>query len=184
MEFAIEFAKTKVKVYAQRNQTDQKKIVMDCYYSKLAEFAAWKYLTDFMPNHPQYKPIGQPCIKVLERPNWDADLKNEKYKFAVKSVTKSMADYFGTSWTFNLRPPDKLLSISDANYKVMFVITHSENKFIIYGASHSQALKASGAYMFEDGVDLAKLKGIKLFVKADKVEDGVIRKIGQEILIP
>jgi hypothetical protein len=38
--------------------------------------------------------------------------------------------------------------------------------------------------MFEDGVDLAKLKGIKLFVKADKVKAGVIHKIEQEILIP
>ena len=183
-DFSEKVTKTKKNVYGARNQTNMDKIYQDCYLGKLAEFAAWKYLAVYLKDYPQYRPLRQPCVKFLSRPNWDADMENEKYKFAVKSQTKERADRFGLSWTFQQSMGhDEILDIRSVYYKVIFVEVFSENKFLIYGASHAQALKDSGAYMFEDGVDLPQFKGIKLFVKADKVKKGVIWKIEKEIEI-
>jgi len=183
-KFAEDFTATKKQVYANRSQHDLNKIYQDCYLSKLAEFAAWKYLTVNLANYPQYKPTKQPSLVLLKRANWDADLYNDKHKFAVKSVTEGIAKAFGLSWTFQQsKGHDPILDIRDVMYKVIFVEIYNENKFLIYGASHTQALKDSGAYMFEDGIDLAKFKGIKLFVKADKVLPKVIWTINKEIEI-
>ncbi len=183
-KFSEDFTATKKQVYANRSQYDLNKIYQDCYLSKLAEFAAWKYLTVNLANYPQYKPTKQPSLVLLRRANWDADLYNDKYKFAVKSVTESTAKAFGLSWTFQQsKGHDPILDIRDVMYKVIFVEIYNENKFLIYGASHTQALKDSGAYMFEDGIDLPKFKGIKLFVKADKVLPKVIWIINKEIEI-
>jgi hypothetical protein len=123
-----------------------------------------------------------PSLILLDRPNWDADLYNNDYKFAVKSTTKNIADTFGLSWTFQQgHGHDPILDISDVNYKVIFVEIFTENLFLIYGASNTKALKDSGAYMFEDGIDMTKYKGIKLFVKADKVANGVINIVNKKI---
>lgn len=183
-KFAKDFTETKRKVYADRAQSDLNKIYQDCYLSKLAEFSVWKYLTVNLADYPQYKPKKQPSLVLLRQANWDPDLQNSKYKFAVKSVTEGIARAFGLSWTFQQsKGHDPILDMRDVMYKVMFVKIYNENKFLIYGASHTQALKDSGAYMFEDGVDLPKFKGIKLFVKADKVRRGVIHIINKEIEI-
>jgi hypothetical protein len=181
-KFAADFTATKKKVYADRAQSDLNKIYQDCYLSKLAEFAAWKYLVVNLSDYPQYRPDKQPSLVLLKQANWDADMQNERYKFAVKSVTEKIAQAFGLSWTFQQsKGHDPILDISDVMYKVIFVKIYNENKFLIYGASHTQALKDSGAYMFEDNIDLPKFKGIKLFVKADKVKSGVIHIVNKEI---
>jgi hypothetical protein len=181
-KFSKDFTATKKTVYANRNQTNQGAIYQNCYLSKLAEFAAWKYLTVNLVDYPQYRPDKQPSLVLLKQANWDADMQNERYKFAVKSVTEKIAQAFGLSWTFQQsKGHDPILDISDVMYKVIFVKIYNENKFLIYGASHTQALKDSGAYMFEDNIDLPKFKGIKLFVKADKVKSGVIHIVNKEI---
>lgn len=165
--FSREFARRKVEsgVYAQRNQTDEEKIYLDCRDSKLAEWAVYYWLSQW----ERLTPLEPPLMRLLRSPNWDADLKTTEYKIAVKNCPRWSAERYGLSWTFQQgRGHDPILDIRDENYKVVFVETLEDFQFRIYGTSDTRRLKDANAYLFEGGIDKPALKGIKLFVKADK----------------
>lgn len=84
--------------YAQRNQYDITKIVLDIRNGKIAEECVWRILKDSYPNlsAPDYN------IYLRKDKSWDPDLKDSTVplRIAVKSQEIKSEIAFGRSWVF------------------------------------------------------------------------------------
>lgn len=173
---AQEVTKTKMGLY--KAQTNTSIMRRQSYQGKMGEWAAYYYLKLI-----GLCPLSMPTMEVLRRPNWEPDLQTEKYKIAVKTCPSwNMKTKHAYSWTFQAgaRRTDTILKIERDDYIVFFIVAHSDTAFEVYGTATTKRLKQSGAYIFEDGIDKASLKGEKLFVKADKTDAiKLVRKIAR-----
>lgn len=163
---AQEVTKTKAGLY--KAQVNPEIMRRQSYQGKMAEWAVYYYLKRI-----GLQPLGTPVMEVLRRPNWEPDLQTEKYKIAVKSCPSWNVDkVHAYSWTFQAgeKRKDPILQVERNDYIVFFVMCLSDTSYEIYGTATTKRLKQSGAYIFEDGVDKASLKGEKLYVKANKTD--------------
>jgi hypothetical protein len=168
-KFAEEYAPTKKGVYKGQNNLDI--IRKQCYQGKMAEWAVYFYLRKVM----NITPKSPPTMMVINNPDFSADLFIDKYKVAVKCCPSwNLNTKNAYSWTFQngkYRRDDIFNpGHDDKGHIVFFVACLSESVYEIYGTATVQRLKESGAFIFEDGIDKASLKGEKLFVKANKTE--------------
>lgn len=96
IDFAIRSHHTSKDEYARRNQTNAKTIIDQIATGKRAELAVYKFLTEHrIPcSYPDFH------IYEAESKSFDPDLKAFNTKIAVKAMSHTQAERFGTSWIF------------------------------------------------------------------------------------
>lgn len=101
IKFANDVVNTNVRKYAQRNQTDKKKIIEDIYIGKVAEYATYNYLKS------KGRQLEAPDIKIYGAKNksFSADLSDGSLMFHVKCMKHDTAKRFGLSWSFQKEDP-------------------------------------------------------------------------------
>ncbi len=156
-----DFANKNVGHYAQRNQSDLKKISYDYFIGKMGEWVVYYYL---MKQKKEYHPDNQPLMYLLQQANWDADLENNKYKIAVKTCKQGK---YGLNWSFSIR--DHILQKYDENYLVFFVEWITDSIYRIHSFSNTKKLIDSNAYDFDENLDKIEFKNIKFFVRSGNI---------------
>lgn len=144
--------------YRDSSQSNKNKVALDHFISKIGEEAVFSVFSQFTTD------ITPPDYKIYEarRKSWDPDLMVEQEALAVKTQTKSSAEKFGLSWTFQCggRRRDTILDMPEA--WVCFVKCNDEDgsyNCIVYPPHQIKELTFGQP-------KLQKLRGEKLVVYA------------------
>ena len=144
--------------YSDGNQDDKNKIINDHFVSILGEEAVKEFLEENGRDviGPDYEIFGP------NQKSWDSDLFVNDIGLAVKTQSRSLANIFGLSWTFQNIPggrSDPVLSQPEAwVYFVEYIDTdRQKNKLLVYPPKQIKDLE------FEEPVK-DSLKGKKLVV--------------------
>ena len=122
-QFARSLVGGNLDAYTRRNQSNPAKIEKDIRNGKLGEEFAYQYLSSKLSH------LTQPDYNIYDKSNksWDADLKSDYIKIAVKSQNIDQSSIYGKSWIFQNREGqnydvDKaIFQCQDENYYVVFV---------------------------------------------------------------
>jgi hypothetical protein len=144
--------------YSDSQQSNKQKVWHDHFISKIGEEAVYKIYTQFTDN------ITKPDYKIYhgKNKNWDADIKVNNVDLAVKTQTKSSADKFGLSWTFQWGLHRKDIILDQPDSWVCFVKcddTNSRYNCIVYPAMQIK-------YIIFGEPKIARLRGEKKVVYA------------------
>ena len=152
--------------YSDSQQSNKRKIWQDHFISKIGEEAVYQVFSQFTDNltEPDY------TIYFGKNKSWDADLKVNANDLAVKTQTKSSADKFGLSWTFQCGKQRKDTILDQPESWVCFVQCDDSNtqyNCIVYPPIQIEEIKFGKP-------KLLKLRGEKLVVYAEENQ----RKLG------
>lgn len=112
--FSKQVFNTNIEKYAERQQSDVKKVISDIYVGKMAEFAVWNYL------QRDGKDATMPDIMVYsaKKKSYDADISCGDIKIHVKSCI-AMGVY-PVSWVFQ---PNDPVTISPSNKDYLALVS-------------------------------------------------------------
>ena len=115
--FSKQVFNTNIQKYAERNQSDVKKIIADIYIGKMAEFAVWNYLLR------DGKDATMPDIMVYsaKKKSYDTDITCGDAKIHVKSCI-AMGVY-PVSWVFQ---PNDPVTINPSNKDFLALVSIEE----------------------------------------------------------
>jgi hypothetical protein len=115
--FSKKVFNTNIQKYAERNQSDVKKIISDIYIGKMAEFAVWNYL------QRDGKDATIPDIMVYpaKKKSYDADIFCGDIKIHVKSCVAM--GLYPVSWIFQ---PNDPVTISPSNKDYLALVCIEE----------------------------------------------------------
>jgi hypothetical protein len=122
--FSKQVFNTNVEKYAERNQSDVKKIISDIYIGKMAEYAVWNYL------QRDGKDATFPDIAIYpaKKKSYDADITAGDIKSHVKCCV-AMGVY-PISWVFQ---PNDPVTINPSNKDFLALVSIEEdNSFNAY----------------------------------------------------
>ena len=131
--FSKEVFNTNILKYAERKQTDVKKIISDIYIGKMAEFAVWNYLQQ------DGKDATFPDIVIYsaKKKSYDADITSGDVKIHVKCCV-AMGVY-PISWVFQ---PNDPVTINPSNKDFLALVSiEADNSFNAYFVKAADVLQ-------------------------------------------
>lgn len=144
--------------YSDSRQSNQVKVWTDHFISKIGEEAVYEVLKKYTDN------VVEPDYTIYEgkAKSWDADLKVNGIDLAVKTQSKSAANRYGLSWTFQSGGFRKDPILNRPNDWVCFVLCDDTNNS--YNCTIYPPIQIKELVFGEPR--LAKLKGEKKVVYA------------------